>query len=92
MVDGFWPAQGAGAPATIYEMASRDLMRLLAAILGLISAFFAYYTTRLLVITEFLRRTRAGGQGAYIGAVVFPLLALVCGWAAIRAWRRGGGS
>ncbi len=22
MVDGFWPAQGAGAPATIYEMAS----------------------------------------------------------------------
>jgi len=41
-----------------------------------------FYTVRLLVVTGFLRHTRAGGQGAYIGAVVFPLLALGFAWIA----------
>ncbi len=64
-------------------------MRAFAILLGLCSAFFVFYEARLLVVTGFLQHTRAGGQGAYIGAVVFPLLALALGWAARKAWRRG---
>ena len=64
-------------------------MRVLAIGLGLISAFFVFYTTRLLVVTGFLQRTRAGGQGAYLCAVVFPVLAIAFAWAARRAWLRG---
>ena len=63
------------------------MRRILAVIAGLISAFFVFYTVRLLVVTAFLTRTRAGGGGAFIGAIVFPLLALVFGWGAARAWR-----
>jgi len=54
-----------------------------------LSAFFLFYTLRLLVVTGFLQHTRPGGGGAYIGAVVFPLLALLFGWAAFRGWKRG---
>jgi hypothetical protein len=57
----------------------------------LLSAFFVFYTARLLYVTNGLRATRAGGQGAYIGAIVFPLLALLFGWGAwrcVRAVRR----
>jgi hypothetical protein len=63
------------------------MRRALAVVAGLISAFFAFYTIRLLVVTGFLSRTRAGGGGAFIGAVVFPLLMLGFGWAALRLWR-----
>jgi len=52
------------------------------------SAFFTFWTLRLLVVTEFLRNTRVGGQGAYIGAVVFPVLALAFAWASRYCWRR----
>ena len=65
-------------------------MRILAVVLGLVSAFFVFYTARLLVVTGFLQHTRAGGQGAYIGAVGFPALAVLLAWASYRAWRRGG--
>jgi len=65
------------------------IMRAIAVVLGTLSAFFVFYTVRLLVVTGFLQHTRAGGQGAFIGAVVFPLLALALGWASRRAWRRG---
>ena len=65
-------------------------MRIVAVALGLVSAFFVFYTARLLVVTGFLQHTRAGGQGAYIGAVVFPLLAAGLAWASLRCWRRGG--
>ena len=65
-------------------------MRALAVVLGGISAFFAYYTIRLLAVTGFLQQTRPGGQGAYAGAVIFPLVALACGWAGARCWRRAG--
>jgi hypothetical protein len=41
-------------------------------------------------VTGFLQHTRAGGQGAYIGAAVFPALAVCLAWAGYRAWRRGG--
>ena len=62
-------------------------MRILAVILGAISVFFVFYTARLLVVTGFLQHTRQSGQGAYIGAVVFPILALLLGWASARCWR-----
>ena len=65
-------------------------MRILAVALGLGSAFFVFYTVRLLVVTGFLQHTRAGGQGAFIGAVVFPALALGLAWGSNRCWRRGG--
>jgi hypothetical protein len=63
-------------------------MRIVAVVLGLISAFFVFYTVRLLVVTHGLRQLRAGGGGAYIGAVVFPLIALAFGWASSRMWKR----
>ena len=63
------------------------MRRALALIAGGISAFFAFYTIRLLVVTGFLTHTRAGGGGAFVGAIVFPLLALVFAWAAVRLWR-----
>lgn len=63
-------------------------MRFVAIVLGLISAFFVFYSVRLLVVTHGLQQVRAGGQGAYIGAVVFPLIALGFGWASARLWKR----
>ncbi len=68
------------------------LMAFVSVALALISAFFVFYTARLLYVTNLLRAIRADGQGAYIGAVVFPLLALLFGWGAWRcaqAARRG---
>lgn len=62
-------------------------MRALAFVAAALSAFFLFYTVRLLAITDFLQRTRPGGGGAYVGAIVFPLLALAFAWAAYRAWR-----
>jgi hypothetical protein len=64
------------------------LRRVVALIAGLICVFFAFYTIRLLVVTAFLTRTRAGGGGAFIGAITFPVLAFLFGWLAVRAWRR----
>jgi hypothetical protein len=64
-------------------------MRALAIIFALCSAFWVFYTARLLVVTGFLQNTRVGGQGAFVGAAVFPVLALAFGWAARAAWRRG---
>jgi hypothetical protein len=63
-------------------------MRIIAVVLGVISAFFVFYTVRLVVVTHGLQQLRAGGQGAYIGAVVFPLIALAFGWASMRLWKR----
>lgn len=55
--------------------------------LALMSVFFIFYTGRLLYVTHGLTAIRSGGQGAYIGAVVFPLLAILFGWGAWRLWR-----
>jgi hypothetical protein len=63
------------------------MRRALALVAGAVSAFFAFYTIRLLVVTSFLTRTRAGGGGAFVGAIVFPLLTLFCAWIAVRFWR-----
>lgn len=56
-------------------------------ILALLSLFFVFYTARLLYVTHFLTSLRSGGQGAFVGATVFPLLALVFGWGAWRLLR-----
>ena len=64
------------------------MMRVLAVLLGIVSLFFAFYTVRLLVVTQGLRHLRTGGGGAYIGAAVFPLIAIGCGWASVVCWRR----
>ena len=63
-------------------------MRALAMLLGLCSAFFVFHELRLLVVTGFLQHARAGGQGADIGAFVFPFLALALAWSARKAWTR----
>ena len=62
-------------------------MRIIAVVLGCFSAFFVFYTVRLLVVTRFLQHTRAGGQGAYIGAIAFPIIAILFAWSSIRFWR-----
>ena len=58
--------------------------------LALVSAFWMFYEGRLLVVTHGLTQLRAGGNGAYVGAVVFPLLAIAAGWSAVRLWQRHG--
>ena len=63
------------------------MRRVVALIAGLICAFFVFYTIRLLVVTAFLTRVRVGGGGAFVGAIVFPLLAIFFGWLALRSWR-----
>jgi hypothetical protein len=68
-------------------MARNALYGIAAVMLGSMSAFFAFYTVRLLVVTRGLSTLRAGGQGAYVGAIAFPVLALALGWGALRSWR-----
>lgn len=62
-------------------------LRVLAIVAAALSAFFIFYSVRLYAVTSALTHTRPGGGGAYVGAVVFPLLALLFAWAAFRAWR-----
>ena len=52
------------------------LLYLLIAVSGLISAFLIFYTVRLFYITQGLSKISAGGSGTYIGAIVFPIIAL----------------
>lgn len=63
------------------------MRRVLAIVAGLGSGFFVFYTIRLLIVTRFLTHLRTSGGGARIGAVVFPLLAVLLGAAAARLWR-----
>ena len=63
---------------------ARVIFGLAAGLLALLSAFFVFYTARLLYVTHALQTIRAGGQGAYFGAVVFPVMALLLG---LGAWR-----
>jgi hypothetical protein len=57
-------------------------------VLALICAFFIFYACRLLYVTHFMTAVRASGHGAYIGLIVFPLIAVASGWAAWRLLRR----
>lgn len=66
------------------------MARALAIVAGALSAFFVFYTARLLAVTGFLQHTRPGGRGAYVGAVAFPVLAILFAWGALRAWRGSG--
>ena len=68
------------------------MRRLFALAVGLCSAFFVFYTIRLVAVTRAFTQLRPGAGGAWVGAVVFPALALLFAWAAIRLWRgpRGG--
>ena len=63
------------------------MRRVIATFAGLVSLFFAFWFVRLLVVTGFLQHLRPGGGGAYVGAVVFPLVAIAFGWVAARLWR-----
>ena len=65
----------------------RLIKMVLAILLGLLSVFFIFYEVRLLYVTSGLTTIRVGGQGAYIGAIVFPLLALLFGFGAWRCFR-----
>jgi hypothetical protein len=56
-------------------------------VLALLCIFFIFYTARLVYVTHGLTSIRPGGQGAYVGAVVFLLLAIMFGWAAWRLLR-----
>jgi hypothetical protein len=67
---------------------ARSVFLVLAVTFALIAAFWAFYSIRLLVVTHGLRAIRQGGQGAYVGAVVFPLLAVACAWLSVRWFRR----
>jgi hypothetical protein len=64
------------------------MRRVLAVVAACVSGFFVFYVGRLLVVTGFLRHIRPGGGGAYIGAVVFPALAVVFALIARWLWRR----
>ena len=66
---------------------SRTISIIFGVILALLSLFFVFYTARLLYVTDGLTSIRSGGRGAYVGATVFPLLALVFGWGAWRLLR-----
>ena len=66
------------------------VLYLLSTVTGLISLFFVFYTVRLLYVTRGLSVINTGGQGAFIGAIVFPLLAIGSGfiaWISIKSAR-----
>ena len=66
---------------------SKPISIIFGIVLALLSVFFVFYTARLLYVTHGLIAIRAGGQGAYVGAIVFPLLAILLGWGAWRLLR-----
>ena len=68
-------------------MISRTISVIFGIVLALLSVFFVFYTSRLLYVTHGLTSIRAGGQGAYLGAVAIPLVAILFGWGAWRLWR-----
>ena len=66
---------------------SKTISMIIGIVLALLSVFFVFYTARLLYVTNGLTAIRAGGQGAYVGAIIFPLLAILFGWGALRLLR-----
>jgi hypothetical protein len=58
------------------------------ALFGALALFFVFYEIRLLYVTHFLTQIRRGGQGTYIGAIVFPALAFLFGWISRLCLRR----
>jgi len=66
---------------------NKPISMIIGVVLALLSVFFIFYTARLLYVTRGLSAIRPGGQGAYVGALVFPLLAILFGWGAWRLLR-----
>jgi len=66
---------------------SKPIRMIIGIVFALLSLFFVFYTVRLLYVTQGLTAIRPGGQGAYLGALVFPLLAIVFGWGAWKLLR-----
>jgi hypothetical protein len=66
---------------------SKTISVIFGVVLALLSVFFLFYAARLFYVTRGLTAIRTGGQGAYVGAVVFPLLAILFGWGAWRLLR-----
>ena len=66
---------------------SKPIRMIIGIVLALLSVFFVFYTVRLLYVTQGLTAIRPGGQGAYLGMLVFPLLAIVFGWGAWKLLR-----
>jgi hypothetical protein len=66
----------------------RRLLYTLSVLFAFVSAFFVYYTARLLYVTRGLQATRPAGQGAFVGAIVFPALAIGCAWVSWRSFKR----
>ena len=66
---------------------SKPIRMIIGIVLALLSVFFVFYTVRLLYVTQGLTAIPPGGQGAYLGALVFPLLAIVFGWGAWKLLR-----
>jgi len=65
----------------------KPIRMIIGIVFALLSVFFVFYTVRLLYVTQGLTAIRPGGQGAYLGALVFPLLAIVFGWSAWKLLR-----
>ena len=76
------------SPSTTHPLQSIDMRRVIATFTGLLGVFFFFWSVRLFIVTGFLQHLRPGGGGAYVGAVVFPLLAIAFGWITTRLWRR----
>jgi hypothetical protein len=66
---------------------SKPIGLIVGIVMALLSVFFIFYTARLLYVTRGLAAIRPGGQGAYVGALVFPLLAILFGWGAWKLFR-----
>ena len=66
---------------------SKTISMIFGVVLALLSVFFVFYAARLLYVTHGLTAIRTGGQGAYVGAIIFPLLAILFGWGAWRLLR-----
>jgi hypothetical protein len=66
---------------------SKTISVIFGVVLALLGVFFVFYAARLFYVTRGLTAIRTGGQGAYVGAVVFPLLAILFGWGAWRLLR-----
>lgn len=78
---------GGGLAFKVSYQMKRPIFALPTAIFSLVAVFFIFYEARLLYVTRGLKAVRAGGNGAYVGAVAFPLLALLFIWGARRCWR-----
>lgn len=66
------------------------ILYLLGIISGAVSLFFFFYTIRLFLVTRGLTVISTGEQGAYIGAIAFPILAIGFGfiaWISIKSAR-----